>query len=93
MEIEVYSDEIFIKDYIGIGCLFVPLSKKDRLSKYLSNLRCLNSNSQIWNWNFDDCDNDKCKKEWHINNDCEIHHANLRKDASVSKKKISKKMD
>lgn len=91
MKFDVYSDEIYINDkYIGIACLFVPHNKKDRLYRKLSTLRCLNRDSKKWVWNFGDCAN-VCKKERHINNNCEIHHQKIAKKASYSRKEISKK--
>lgn len=91
MKLDIYSDEIYIEDkYIGIGCLFVPQNKRVRLYKKLKNLRCLNTKSSKWIWNFGECDN-TCKKERHINNNCEIHHQKISKSASYSRKEISKR--
>ncbi|MDR2623723.1 MAG: hypothetical protein LBC39_03990 [Methanobrevibacter sp.] len=91
MEIEIYSDETFINEkYMGIGCLFVPIHKKQEIAKYLSNLRCLNPKSHYWTWNFRDCPI-KCREEYHKNNNCEIHHAKISKKASHPRRTISKK--
>jgi len=91
MLLDVYSDETFVDNrYIGIGCLFVPHNKKYKLYKKLSNYRCLNTDSKKWVWNFDECNN-FCKEERHKNNNCEIHHTELSKNSSYSRKEISKK--
>ncbi|MCC7562080.1 MAG: hypothetical protein KO253_04540 [Methanobrevibacter arboriphilus] len=91
MKVNVYSDEIYIKDnYIGIGCLIIPNNKRDRLYEKLSKLRCLNKKSDEWYWNYEDCPED-CEKERHLNNNCEIHHQKLGKKASYSRKEISKR--
>lgn len=52
MEFEIFADETHIKDndkdYLGIGCLFVPVSYKHTLSKKLSDMRCLNDDFRTW---------------------------------------------
>lgn len=91
MKFDVYSDETYVKDrYLGIGCLFVPHSKKYTLYEKLTAIRCLNEESLKWNWDFDEC-NMICKEKRHRNNNCEIHHTKLEKNTSYSRKEISKK--
>lgn len=90
MDIEIFADETIThdkngKEYLGIGCLFVPTCYKYRLSKKLSNMRCLNSNSQKWTWNYKDCKN-LCKERYHNINNFEIHYSEI--DKSVSKFKL-----
>lgn len=51
MNFEIFADETHIKDkngkeFLGIGCLFVPTENKYRLVKRLCNLRCLNENQK-----------------------------------------------
>ena len=97
MELEIFSDEtyVFNKTYLGIGCLFVPTSFKQKLVYKLLNYRCLNKeNSNFWVLNNESCNlfnQNKCKKEYHINNNCEIHFAKFRKNMSRSRKDISKR--
>lgn len=94
MEIEIFADEIYVKDkYVGIGCLFVPVKYKDKFVNKLINLRCLSSFSDSWFWEDEECDESKkhCSKTWHNLNNCEIHFQKLRKDCSDSQKKISKR--
>lgn len=94
MEIEIYADETKFtssdgKHYMGIGCLFVPISKKIKLAEELSNLRCLNDDSDgKWEWNFNDC-KIQCKEHYHKLNNTELHHTDLIHSASNPKKKIS----
>ena len=92
MKVNVYCDETYIekKGYMGIGCLIIPNNKKDRLYNELSKIRCLNENSDNWEWNFNKCI-ELCDFERHKNNNCEIHHKKIVKKASSSKKEISKK--
>ncbi|MDK2892987.1 hypothetical protein [Methanohalophilus sp.] len=105
IEIEIYADEIVLpkdfnnktKNFICIGCLFVPLSEKKKLVHNLSNSRCLYEKNEEWTWDYKKClfsrDGDsQCKKQWHDQNTCEIHHADLRSSRSnKSQKDISKK--
>ncbi|MBM4241738.1 MAG: hypothetical protein FJ150_08780 [Euryarchaeota archaeon] len=89
MKFEVYADETFINEHIGIGCLFVPLSQKEKLIKSLTNLRCLGP-AGFWSWDYKECPfNEKCKEIYHDNNNCEIHYRNIVKKSSFSKKSIS----
>ena len=92
MEFEIFADETYIpnqngKGYLGIGCLFIPVTYKYRLSKKLSNLRCLNENSQKWTWNYEDCNN-LCKEEYHNINNFEIHSNKIENNMSKFKFKI-----
>lgn len=95
MDLEIFSDEIYFDDpktnkrYIGLGSLFVPLSKKLILNKKLSYLRCLYEGSDKWSWYFDKCPI-KCREDWHKLNNCEIHHSGLINSTSNSHKKICK---
>ena len=88
--IEIYADEQFFKDYIVLGCLFVPVSQKEEIIKNLLNLRCLNEDSDEWVWEFEDCPNKRtCKAKWHTLNNTEIHFTEL-KNATAASKKISR---
>lgn len=94
--LEVFSDESYFdydnKKYMVLGSLFIPLSMKEKLSNELSNLRCLNTYSNEWYWDFDECPNHhRCKEEWHNLNNAEIHHKKLSKSSSHSLKEISKR--
>lgn len=95
IDIEIFADETEFTDrfsgkkYIGIGCLFVPKSKKDKLSEELSNRRCLNSEHEKWTWEFKNC-SIPCKENYHKLNNTEIHHKELISSASMSKRNISK---
>ena len=101
MDIEIYADEIITpidyeghtKNFLCIGCLFIPVEqKKDILSRFID-FRCLNKNNGKWSWNRENCTfKDTCKVDYHILNNCEIHNVNIRNSgASVSLKTISKK--
>ena len=95
MELEIFADETHVtdnmgKEYLGIGCLFVPVYYKYLLSKKLSNLRCLNENSKTWSWEYDEC-RYSCKENYHQINDCEIHFTNIEKNMSPFKLKIYEK--
>ncbi len=100
-EIEIYSDEIVVpkdfknkdRNFICIGCLFVPASKKDALITNLINQRCLFEGSKKWVWGHSDCSFSKeCKLNWHTSNSSEIHHAEIRKSrSSNSQIKIAKR--
>lgn len=95
MELEIFSDETYIlnKKYIGIACLFVPTSFKEKLVNKLLDYRCLNdNNTSNWQINKDSCklfNDNQCNPKYHINNDCEIHYAKFRKGMSNSRKIIS----
>lgn len=105
IEIEIYADEIILpkdfkkssRNFIGIGCLFVPLSKKNNLLSNLMNSRCLYETNGSWIWDYQQCPfsisiGGMCKEEWHKQNMCEIHHTELRSSrSSKSQKDISKK--
>lgn len=99
MEVEIYTDESYFQDkktkkvYIGIGCLFVPTNFKEKMSKDLSNLRCLNGSCSQWSWKIGKCNiNDNiCKEKWHNYNNCEIHYKKLSNSSSQASKKISKR--
>jgi hypothetical protein len=95
IKLEVYIDEIkpftTYKDkkrnYLVIGCLFVPTDKKENLVKSLMDHRCLSN--KCWNYEFEQCPNNKnCKKKYHEANRGEMHFQELKR-ASFSKKKIS----
>lgn len=93
MEFEIFADETHItdndgKEYLGIGCLFVPVENKYRLVKRLSNLRCLNDESKIWSWDSSDCRHD-CK--YHGINDFEIHFKKIENSTSEAKIRICRK--
>jgi hypothetical protein len=104
-EIEIYADEIRLprdfknqtRNIIGIGCLFVPLSKRNDLLSRLTNSRCLNETNKEWIWDNKQCPfsinmGGRCKEQWHQQNMCEIHHYDLKSSrSSNSQKKISKK--
>lgn len=105
MEIEIYADEIITpkdfnnstRNFIGIGCLFVPVSKKQNILSNLINSRCLFESNESWFWEPDQCPSSitnggKCKNQWHQQNMCEIHHTELRNSrSSNSQREISKK--
>lgn len=97
MELEIFSDEtyIFNKKYVGIGCLFVPTSFKDKLVNKLLSCRCLNNkNTSKWQINPDSCklfNDNLCIPQHHINNDCEIHYKKFRKNMSFSRRIISER--
>lgn len=92
MEFEIFTDETHIKDknkdYLGIGCLFVPTDNKYRLVKRLSNLRCLNDESKIWKWDSTDC---KYNCPFHNINNFEIHFKDIEKSTSKAKMRIYKR--
>ncbi len=92
-EVEIYSDEIVTPNFICIGGLFVPSSKKKTLITNLINQRCLFEKSKQWIWKYSDCPfSTECKPNWHIGNTSEIHHAEIRKSrASNSQIKIAKR--
>lgn len=94
MEFEIFSDETHIdyqgSEYLGIACLFVPISYKHSLSNKLSNLRCLNENPKRWSWYYDDCKN-VCKEHYHNLNNFEIHSTGIENNMSSSKLKIYKR--
>jgi len=95
IELDVYIDEIKPfecrrgkkRNYMAIGCLFVPLHKKDLLVNKLMNARCLSYGK--WNHSYEICPN-CCKKEYHNSNSGEIHFQELNR-ATFSKKEISKR--
>lgn len=103
-EIEIYADEIVLpwdfnnhkRNFIGIGCLFVPLPKKNNLLSRLLNSRCLYKTNNVWVWDYKLCPfstsmEGRCKEQWHEQNMCEIHHTNLRSSrSSNSQKEISR---
>ncbi|MDI6645353.1 MAG: hypothetical protein QME14_09880 [Methanobacteriaceae archaeon] len=91
MKYEVFADDFYIdKKYIGIGCLFVPESKKLELVNSLINMRCMGK-SDIFTWNFKDCPfHTSCREDYHRNNNCEIHYRRLSNSSSHSKQNISK---
>ena len=92
MEFEIFSDETHITDkngkkYLGIRCLFIPVSYKHTLSKKLSDLRCLNEDFRTWTWNYDECKH-PCKEKYHNLNNFEIHSTEIENNMSKSKLKI-----
>ena len=92
MDFEIFSDETHIenkngKEYLGIGCLFVPASYKHTLTKKLSDLRCLNENCRTWTWNYNDCKY-SCKEKYLNLNNFEIHSKKIEKGMSRSKLRI-----
>ena len=84
MEIEIFTDETYIDNYIGIGSLFVPTSYKKELTTKLFNLRCLNPQNNNWTIENNNCPN-KCK--YHNLNNFEIHFKNI--DNSISDAKLN----
>ena len=95
IELEIFSDEtyIFNKKYVGIGCLFVPKNNRFNLANKLISSRCLNNkNHNNWIVKQDNCKmfkKNKCKKQHHKYNDCEIHYKEFRKKMSYSQKEIT----
>lgn len=82
MDIEIFSDETIFKDeYLGLGCLFIPISFKENLIENLMDLRCLGNGK--WNWDEKYC-NFNCG--YHKFNNCEIHFKDI--DKSFSDKKL-----
>lgn len=105
VELEIYADEIITpknftgvtKNWMGIGCLFVPLARKESILSNLINSRCLFEGNKCWVWDYNSCPfsttkGGKCKESWHTLNMCEIHHHELKKSrSSNSQKEISKR--
>jgi hypothetical protein len=106
VELEIYADEIITprnfngttKNWLGIGCLFVPLSKKKNILSNLVNSRCLFKANDNWVWDYSSCpfssnNGGTCKEQWHQQNMmCEIHHHELKSSrSSNSQKGIAKK--
>src|SRR3989344_5402258 len=101
IEIEVYSDEIILprdfngrkRNIIALGCLFVPRNKKEEFLTTLTNARCLYEKSNKWVWEHQICPFcAECKRAWHEQNNCEIHHEEIRSArSSHSKIEISKR--
>lgn len=90
MNFEIFADETHIKDkngkeFLGIGCLFVPTENNYRLVKRLCNLRCLNDKSKVWTWQSCDCRHN-CK--YHGINDFEIHSTKIENGTSKTKIRI-----
>jgi hypothetical protein len=74
IKLEVYADEVMNERFLGFGCLFVPINKRDDLLKFLIKKRCLGKKEDFI-WDFDDCPYNKgCKKPWHDLNNSEIHY-------------------
>ena len=96
MEIEIFCDETEISDkfgneYLGIGCLFIPTKNKENIIKKLLNLRCLNPDSELWTWDYENCPN-KCRKDYHYDiNNTEIHFREIEKNMAKGKFKIYEK--
>ncbi|OEC84938.1 MULTISPECIES: hypothetical protein [Methanobacterium] len=90
MKFEVYADDFYLRnEFLGIGCLFVPVDKKVELVNSLINKRCLGKSGN-YKWNYGDCSfNGMCKKQWHDLNNCEIHYRTLDSSSSHPKKEIS----
>lgn len=95
IEIDVYIDEIKPfktcrgkkKNYLAIGCLFVPLDKKNELIKEIMDCRCITG--RCWEYKHELCNKRHlCKPEYHYSNETEIHFYELKKE-SYSHKKIS----
>lgn len=95
IELEIFSDEtyIFNKKYVGIGCLFVPKDSRFNLANKLISSRCLNNeNPDNWIVKQDNCKifkRNKCEKQHHKYNDCEIHYKDFRKGMSYSQNEIT----
>lgn len=95
IEVDVYIDEIkpfktysgINKNYLAIGCLFVPLCKKNTLIKELMDCRCLTQG--CWQNKYELCSNaSHCRLNYHYLNETEIHFYELKK-ATYSQKQIS----
>ena len=70
--------------------MFVPLDKKEELSKKLKNLRC-QGRRLSFSWDFPDCPYcGNCKEEYHTLNNSEIHFQNIDSSKSKAVKDISK---
>ncbi len=88
--IEVYADEQINEHFICLGCLFIPIDKKEQLVEKLSNMRCLSNENKVWHWKHQDCPiSNMCR--WHKYNNGQIHHTELRNNSSNAVKEISKK--
>ena len=86
--IEVYADEQFNKHFLSIGCLFIPLDRKQELANNLKNMRCLYEKSKEWFWKFKDCPlNEECNENWHKLDNVEIHYTDLHGGSSAAFKK------
>jgi len=60
--------------FLGFGCLFVPVNRKNELLKSLIKRRCLGKRVDFF-WNFHECPyNYGCKENWHELNNSEIHY-------------------
>lgn len=92
MKFEVFADDFYLKDkFLGIGCLFVPIDKKEELINSLINRRCLGKSGNF-TWNYEDCPcNSLCKERWHNLNNTEIHYRKLDSSSSHPKKQISER--
>lgn len=74
IKLEVYADEVMNERFLGFGCLFVPVNRRDELLKSLIKRRCLGKRVDFV-WNFDECPyNYDCKENWHNLNNSEIHY-------------------
>jgi hypothetical protein len=101
VELEIYADEIITprdfngttKNWLGIGCLFVPSSKKKSILSNLIDSRCLFGENENWVWDYSSCSSSvnnggKCKEQWHRQNMCEIHHHELKSSRSSNSQKV-----
>ncbi len=97
-EIEIFSDEIFRPtdfnkkqiNILGICCIFIPIKLKDKFIEDLLNKRCLKDNK--WYPEFKKCPkHNSCNGLWHILDNCEIHNKNIKTNACVPLKEISKR--
>jgi len=74
IKLEVYADEVMNERFLGFGCLFVPIDRKEELLASLIKRRCLGKKENFI-WDFEDCHYHKgCKEEWHKLNNSEIHY-------------------
>ena len=89
IELEIYADEVMNKKFLGFGCLFVPINRKEELIKSLIKRRCQGKKEYFY-WNFEDCPyNQNCKKEWHNLNNSEVHYTKIESTKSNALKNIA----
>lgn len=95
IELDIYIDEIEPEhncNYIILGALFVPRDNKDKIFAEIFNIRCQNDQYDKWHDDFNSCPfKERCKKEWHDMDNCEIHFTDIREGrVNRSMIKISK---
>lgn len=88
INLEVYADEVMNERFLGFGCLFVPVNKKEDLLKSLIKRRCLGKR-EYFIWDLEDCPyHEGCKEEWHNLNNSEIHYTKAESTKSKALKDI-----